>query len=134
MLALAVVFTPAQLLLADPELQSEKMLRAFTAEPLPRAAGQPLILPVGLLVIGVVWGVVYAHLAQGWAVAWWKRGLRFALVAWALMALWFEFYLPWNVLLEPALLVLLELACWACVMTAVGLAIAGVDAAMRPRA
>lgn len=134
MLALTVVFTPAQLLLADPDLQSAKMLSAFAAEPLPRTAAQPLILPAGLLVIGAVWGLVYAHLAQGWTVAWWKRGLRFALVAWALMALWFEFYLPWNVLLEPAPLVLLELACWACVIACVGLAIAGVDAALRPRA
>ena len=28
------------------------------------------------------------------------------------MVPWFEFYLPWNVMREPAPLVLLEMACW----------------------
>lgn len=47
------------------------------------------------------------------------------------MAPWFEFYLPWNVLREPAPLVVLELACWLGVMLLVGTAIAGVDAVLR---
>jgi hypothetical protein len=59
---------------------------------------------------------------------WWQRGLRFAALAWALMVPWFEFYLPWNVLREPPALVMLEMVCWAGVMTLVGLTIAAVDA------
>jgi hypothetical protein len=35
------------------------------------------------------------------------------------MVPWFEFYLPWNVLWEPAPLV--ALACWAGVLLGVGL-------------
>lgn len=37
---------------------------------------------------------------------------------------WFEYYLPWNVMLEPTPLVLLELVCWLAVMLANGLALA----------
>jgi hypothetical protein len=55
-----------------------------------------------------------------------KRGLKFGLVAWALMVPWFEFYLPWNVMHEPLLPVLLEMILWLGVLLSVGLAIAGV--------
>src|SRR3970040_598951 len=46
------------------------------------------------------------------------------------MVPWFEFSLPWNVLLEPEPLVALELVCWAGVLVLVGLTIAGVEAAL----
>jgi hypothetical protein len=51
------------------------------------------------------------------------RGLAFGAVAWALFTPWFEFYLPWNLMLEPTLLVLLEMLCWAGIMLLVGVAI-----------
>jgi hypothetical protein len=41
------------------------------------------------------------------------------------MVPWFEFYLPWNVMLEPMPLVLLEVLCWLIVQLLVGLALAG---------
>ena len=47
------------------------------------------------------------------------------------MVPWFEFYLPWNVLLEPFPLVALELICWAAVLLVVALTIAGVDQLFR---
>jgi hypothetical protein len=124
-------FAPAQILLTDPAIQSSKMLDAFTAEPAPRIGEAPWLLPVGVLVIGALWGWIYVWISSGWPAMWWKRGLRFGVVSWVLMAPWFEFYLPWNVLREPPSLVALELACWAGVMLAVGLSIAGVDAALR---
>lgn len=62
---------------------------------------------------------------------WWRRGLRFGLLSWILMVPWFEFYLPWNVLREPAALVALEMLCWAGVLLLVGITIAGVEAALR---
>ncbi len=123
-------FAPAQALLTDPDLQSAKFLTAFTAEPAPRTSDAPWLLVVGLLGIGVLWGWVYVWLSGTWAGAWWSRGLRFGVVGWALMAPWFEFYRPWNVLWEPAPLVALELACWAGVLLGVGLTIAGVEAAL----
>jgi hypothetical protein len=47
-------------------------------------------------------------------------------VAWVLMVPWFEFYLPWNVMHEPIMLVILEMVLWLCVHLIVGIVIAGV--------
>lgn len=128
---LLLVFGPAQALLADPSLQSAKFLAAFMEPPLPRMARNPEILAVGLLLIALIHAAVYATLRPKLNGGVWRRGATFGLIAWALMVPWFEFYLPWNVMLEPWPLVLLEVACWLAVMLAVGasiaLAHAGVD-------
>lgn len=126
--AMLLLFGPAQAILADPAYQSGKFLAVFgQVEPLPRATGAWWILVVGLLAIGVVYGLVY-HFVRGAfsGKPWWGKGLRFGAASWALMVPWFEFYLPWNVMHEPAPLVLLEAALWLGVLLAVGLAIAGV--------
>lgn len=133
--ALLLFFGPAQIILADETLQSAKMLAAFTEEPLPRAAEAPWILIVGLLAIGALWGLVYAWLVHFGGVwkdsGWFKRGVRFGAVGWTLMVPWFAFYLPWNVLREPTLLVALEMVCWAGVLLSVGVTIAGTEHALR---
>jgi hypothetical protein len=121
---LQVIFGAAQGILSNPNLQSQKMMAAFTDT---QASGNPIIIVIGLLTIGLVWGWVYMAVSRAWMVVWWQRGLRFALLSWALMVPWFEFYLLWNVLREPNALVLLEMVCWAGVMTVVGLTIAGVE-------
>jgi hypothetical protein len=128
--AMLLFFGPAQAILADPAYQSAKFLAVFgQIEPLPRTTGALWILAAGLLAIGVIYGLVYHVVRQAFAgKPWWSRGLRFGLAAWALMVPWFEFYLPWNVMHEPAALVLLEAVLWLCVLLAVGLAIAGVYA------
>ena len=131
-LGLILLFGPAQGVLTDPALQSAKMLHAFApGDDAPKAYAEPSLVICGLLVIGLAWGWVFAWISEGWGGRWWTRGLRFGLAAWVLMALWFEFYLPWNVLHEPAPLVALELALWLGVMLLVGLAIAGVNALFR---
>jgi hypothetical protein len=119
-----IFFGPAQGILRDPNVQSAQLLTAFSN---PRSGGDPAVILIGLLTIGLVWGWVYGSLARACMVVWWQRGLRFAALAWALMVPWFEFYLPWNVLREPPALVILEMVCWAGVMTLVGLTIAGMD-------
>jgi len=124
-------FGPAQAILTDPKLQSAKLLDAFAGEPAPRTGDAPWLLAIMLLGIGVLWGWVYVWLSDAWPGAWWKRGLRFGVVGWVLMVPWFELYLPWNVLREPAPLVALELACWMGVLLGVGLTIAGVERALR---
>jgi hypothetical protein len=129
---LIVFFGPAQAVLTDPAFQSPKFLAAFTADPAPRISAAPWLLGAGLLGIGVLWGLVYVWLAGDWRGSWRRRGLRFGAVAWVMMVPWFEFYLPWNVMREPAPLVALEMACWAGVLLGTGLAIAGVDAALAP--
>ena len=126
-IGIALFFGPAQSILGDPAHQSAKFLDAFTQEPRPRIDEKPLLMVLGLAAIGILWGWVYTWIAAAWHHAWWRRGLRFALLSWALMVPWFEFYLPWNVLREPFPLVALEMLCWAGVMTCVGLAIAGAD-------
>ena len=123
------IFGPAQALLADADRQSAKMLGVFAPGPdAPRMYAEPRIVWVGLIAIALAWGCWYVWLTRSWLGAWWWRGIRFGALAWTFMVPWFEFYLPWNVLREPAPLVLLEMACWAGVMLGVGLAIAAVDA------
>ncbi len=128
---LVIFFGPAQALLANPAIQSAKFINAFTAEPGPRINEAPWLLLAGLLGIGVLWGEAYVWLSGAWPGAWWKKGQRFGVIGWVLMVPWFEFYLPWNVMREPAPLVLLEMACWAGVLLGVGLTIAGADALLR---
>lgn len=130
-----IFFGSVQTVLGNPELQSGKMLEAFSPGSVhpPRVVQSPAILPVGLLAIGLLWGWLYAWIASTWPGSWTRRGVRFGLVAWVLMVPWFEFYLPWNVLREPAALAALEMICWFLVLQGVGLTIAGVEAFMRPR-
>jgi hypothetical protein len=126
--SIILFFGPAQAILASPEYQSQKFLFVMgQLEPLPYTAGAWWLLPVGLLVIGVLYGIVYHFIRRAFAeIPWWKKGLQFGLVAWALMVPWFEFYLPWNVMHEPALLVALEMVLWLAVLLCVGIAIVGV--------
>ena len=131
--AMFLIFGPAQRVLTDPQLQSPKFLQAFAGSPPPRTSEAPWVLIAGILAIATLWGCLYAGLSRSWTGAWWRRGLRFGAVAWVLMVPWFEFYLPWNVMREPALLVVLEMVCWLGVLLCVGLAIAGVEAALRRR-
>ena len=133
-LGIMVIFMPAQAILADPNRQSAKFLGVFTGEPLPRMSTTPWLVPVGLLAIGMLWGLMYAWLARDWRQSWRQRGLRFGVLGWALMVPWFEFYLPFNVLWEPASLVMVEMICWLMVLLGVGLTIAGVETLLRRRA
>lgn len=120
-----VFFLPAQAVLANPAYQSAKFLTVLgELEPLPRMAAHPWVFPAGLALIGIVYGFVYSWIRGALGSGVWGRGLRFGLVAWALMAPWFEFYLPWNVMHEPLPLALLELVLWLLVLLLVGSTIA----------
>ena len=120
------IFGPAQSILADRSRQSAKMLGAFApGVDGPRMYTEPQVLWLGLLTIGVAYGWAFAAATSSWRGPWWRRGLAFGLLSWTLMTLWFEFYLPWNVLREPAALVGVELACWLGVHLLVGASIAG---------
>jgi len=124
--SLSIFFGLGQAILANPLYQSQKFLFVMTQlEPLPRAAQVWWILPVGLLVIGTLYGIVYHFVRSAFpAWPWWRKGLSFGLLAWALMVPWFEFYLPWNVMHEPFLLVILEMALWLAVLLVVGATVA----------
>jgi len=129
LLGILLVFGPAQSVLTNPDLQSAKMIAAFSGgAAAPRTYASSALLPVALLGIGLLWGWVYVWCSPSWPGPWWRRGVRFGVVSWVLMVPWFEFYLPWNILLEPASLVALEMACWAVVLFFVGLTMAAVEA------
>jgi len=134
LVAMTVFFLPAQAVLAHPAYQSAKFLAVFAeVEPLPRMISAPWIVPAALIGIGVVHAFVYAWIREGLGSGIWTRGFRFGVAAWALMAPWFEFYLPWNVMHEPAALVVLELVLWAATLVVVGLVIANVYERMTRR-
>lgn len=126
--ATLLLFGPAQAILANPDFQSEKFLFVMgQLEPLPYTAESLWILPAGILLIGLLYGVVYHFIRVAFAGRpWWRKGVLFGWVAWALMVPWFEFYLPWNVMHEPFLLVILEMVLWMGVLISAGIAIAGV--------
>ncbi len=115
------VISGAQGILANPAYQSDKFLRAFTAEPLPRAAESGLIVPFGLIFVGAITAIIFVWLNDKLNYKWLKKGAIFGAIQWALMIPWFEFYLPFNVMREPFLLVLLEMILWLGVTLTVGI-------------
>ncbi|MBB5519276.1 hypothetical protein [Amphiplicatus metriothermophilus] len=121
---LMATFGPAQQILADPELQSAKFIAAFAGDPPPRMNASPFVLPLGVLVAGLAHATAFQLVYRGLPRNWFAAGLVYGLAAWLIGALWFEFYLPWNVMLEPWPLAALELACWLGVSLLTGLAIA----------
>lgn len=117
------IFGAAQPILASPALQSAKMNAIYEMLPPPRIATHPWLLPAAFLVCAFMQACVFAYVRGSLPSGLAARGAAFGAVAWALFVPWFEFYLPWSLMLEPTLLAALELACWAGVMLLVGLAL-----------
>ncbi len=122
-IGLNVIFGQAQAILANPEFQSSKMDGIYTMDPPARIATDPWLLLVAFVVIAAIQAIVFAYIRKSFRTGLIARGLAFGAVAWALFTPWFEFYLPWSLMLEPTLLVLLEFVCWAGVMALVGIAL-----------
>lgn len=121
-LNLFFIWSGAQNILGDPKYQSAKFIKTFTEyEPLPLMAADPSIVWKGLLVVGLLAAIAYSIIDPYMKGGWLKRGITFGFVHWLLMMPWFEFYLPYNVMNEPILLVLLEGVLWLCVMIMLGL-------------
>lgn len=122
-IGLMTIFGAAQGVLAHPALQSAKLNAVYSLEPPPRIAVDAWLLPAGIFLVALVHAITFAYIRGSLPDDPIKRGLAFGAVSWALMVPWFEFYLPWNLMLEPTALVLLEMLCWAGVLVLVGLAI-----------
>jgi hypothetical protein len=120
---LMLLFGAAQGVLGHPALQSPKLNAIYEMQPPPRIASEPWLLPLGILVIALIHATTFAYIRSALPRGIIRRGLAFAVISWALLVPWFEFYLPWNLMLEPTALVLLEMVIWAGVLMMVGIAI-----------
>ncbi|NEO26351.1 MAG: hypothetical protein F6K03_05490 [Kamptonema sp. SIO4C4] len=110
--------------LFDPEVQSEKVMAVlFEMEPLPLMFTNGLLYIAIAAVIGIVHGVVFTYIEPCLPKKRIKRGATFAVILWALMALYFEFHTPFNMFHEPVSLVLLELFFWIIVLMVEGVLI-----------
>ncbi len=110
---LLFIYSGAQQILADPARQSSKFLKSFTEyEPLPRMASDNSFVWKGFFVCGIFAATAFLIINSKFKGGWLKRGLLFGLLHWAVMTPWFEFYLPYNVMNEPLVLVLFEAGLW----------------------
>jgi hypothetical protein len=109
-------------ILFDPDIQSAKVIDVlFEMEPRPLMfENGPLYMAYGLAV-GAVHGLVFLMIEPALGRTRLQRGLRFAVLLWALMAVYFEFHTPFNMFREPLMLVGLELVFWVFVVLAEGL-------------
>jgi hypothetical protein len=109
-------------LLFKNEAQSAKIISVlFEMEPLPLMfTNGPLYMAIAA-VIGVVHGLVFYWIEPALPRGVVARGLAFGAILWALMALYFEFHAPFNMLGEPVALVAVELVFWIAVVAVQGL-------------
>ena len=77
-IALMILFGPAQAILTNPNYQSEKFLYVVSQlEPLPHAAETWWILPIGLLIIGMLYGIVYHFIRKAFdGESRWFKGMK----------------------------------------------------------
>jgi len=114
-------------ILFENEAQSAKLIAVLCEmEPLPLMfTNGPLYIAIAAA-IGAVHGLVFLWieptLPRGIA----ARGAAFALILWALTALYFEFHAPFNMFGEPPVLVAVELGFWIVVTLVQGLVLSAV--------
>ena len=76
--------------------------------------------------IGAIHGLVFFWIEPALPRGIAPRGASFALILWALMALYFEFHTPFNMFGEPPVLVAVELAFWIVVTLVQGLVLSAI--------
>jgi hypothetical protein len=86
-------------------------------DPGPRLVGVLVGLTIWMAIVAAVFVAVRSSLPDGWV----RRGIAYGLGVWGLTYVFFETWVPYNVLHEPLPLVGLELALEAVGMVAVGL-------------
>jgi hypothetical protein len=100
--------------LSDPSRQSAKVIAVFTTiEPLPLFETKPHLIMLGYVLFGVAHAFLFRSVRSAWPPTAFARTWRLALLTWSLSYLFFELLGPFNLLGEPAALVLLELSFWA---------------------
>jgi len=119
-------------LLFESDLQSPKVLSVlFEMEQLPLMfSNGPLYMAIAA-VIGGLHGLVFAWIEPVLPGGVLRRGMAFAAIIWALMAVYFEFHAPFNMFGEPPVLVAFELALWIVVLAVEGLTLSALASEVR---
>lgn len=114
-------------ILFENEAQSAKLIAVlFEMEPLPLMfTNGPLYIAIAAA-IGAVHGLVFLWIEPALPRGIAARGAAFALILWALTALYFEFHAPFNMFGEPPVLVAVELVFWIVVTLVQGLVLSAV--------
>lgn len=114
-------------ILFETERQSAKVIAVlFEMEPLPLMfTNGPLYMAIAA-VIGAIHGLIFLWIEPALPRGIVGRGLGFAVILWALMALYFEFHTPFNMLGEPPALVAMELGFWVAVVLVQGLVLSAI--------
>jgi hypothetical protein len=122
---LFLFFGPAQQFLADPELQSPKLMKVFLEiPPAPRISFSPSPAWLGFWLIGLGHAFVFYLVQPRFGRSILRQTICFAAVTWLTMVTWFEFWILWNMMHEPVTLLALELTLWIFVMLLEALALA----------
>lgn len=110
-------------ILFENALQSDKVNAVlFEMEPLPLMFTNGLLYLAIAAGIGAIHGLVFTYIEPSLPRAnKLRRGIAFAVILWAIMALFFEFHTPFNMFGEPLALVAVELFFWAIVLLTEGL-------------
>jgi len=123
----ALFFRVGREILFDSDMQSDKVIAVITQiEPLPMMVTDPGLYMLISLFIGALHGGIFAYVRDSLPENTVKGGLAYGGILWALMALYFEFHVPFNMFGEPLPLVGLELFFWVFVVSTEGLLISTV--------
>jgi hypothetical protein len=111
-------------LLFHSDQQSDKLIAVMTQmEPLPVMETDPGVYMTISVFIGALHGGIFAYLRDSLPEHTIKSGLAYGGVLWVLMALYFEFHVPFNMFGEPLPLLGLELFFWVIVVSVEGVII-----------
>lgn len=114
-------------ILFENELQSAKVIAVlFEMEPLPLMFTNGLLYMAIAAGIGMIHGLIFLWIEPALPRGVIRRGVSFAVVLWALMALYFEFHTPFNMFGEPPVLVAVELCFWVVVTLVQGLVLSAI--------
>jgi hypothetical protein len=96
-------------ILFNPAYQSPTVLAVVPTMVMVRT---PYIIFIGWTIILIGYAFLFAHISVLWPRGFWRRWWRLGLLIWFFSLLFFEFQGPYNLLGEPAPLLLLELLFW----------------------
>jgi hypothetical protein len=114
-------------ILFENELQSAKVIAVlFEMEPLPLMFTNGALYMAIAAGIGVIHGLIFLWIEPALPRGIVRRGASFAVILWALMALYFEFHVPFNMFGEPPVLVAVELGFWIVVTLVQGLLLSAI--------